>query len=101
MSLKITTPIELESGIVLNESYGRVSTTDDYRGTTILASLEVFADITAFKTNKKPIRMTNIDPYTNIIYNRDLDGVDILSIAHDALIISLALQGITAVKVLN
>lgn len=97
MSLNITTQIESLDGWDLPTSYGRVAVVDDVAGTNLQSVLVIYKDEPSFLAGKNGIN-TNLKLVDNSPYNRDVDGSDILDIAHDRLIAVLTSQGITATK---
>lgn len=98
MALIIETVLELNNGFSISNPYGRISATDNANGNSIDATMLVYLDKNAFESGKKYILPTGLPEYINIPYNRLVDGVDILNIAHDAFIAKLAEQGIIATK---
>jgi len=97
MALQITTPFQLAIGTEVNEAYGRITCTDEFRGNKLRVNLDVFLSEEAYATGK----LTISTPFSNIIhidYNRAVDGVDSLDFAHNAMITHLATQGIQATK---
>lgn len=98
MALIINTPITLPSGIIVNTSYARVSVSVSTNGTLIHSDIKLYTNKQSYINNLEEIRMVNINKYMTKPYNRAIDGVDTLSLAHDILIASLLEQGITAVK---
>ena len=98
MALTFSTPITLESGITLSNAYGRVTAQDEYIGTMLQAYVELFVSEAAFTAGAKGIQTGVFNQYTSVAYDRSTMGVDILDLAHDALVVSLAAQGITATK---
>ena len=99
MSLNITTQLETLDGFSLPSSYGRVAVGDDVAGTNLQSVLVIYKDEAAFEAGANGINI-NLKLSDQSPYNRDVDGTDILNIAHDRLIALLADQGVTAVKVL-
>ena len=97
MSLNITTKIESLDGWELPTSYGRVAVGDDVAGTSLQSILVIYKDEASFVAGKNGIntnlKLTDVTPY-----HRDIDGSDILDLAHDRLIALLTSQGITATK---
>ena len=98
MALQFQTPITLENGITLASAYGRVTAQDEYMGTMLQAYVELFVSEEAFTAGAKGIQTGVFNPYASVAYDRSTMGVDILDLAHDALVASLAAQNITATK---
>jgi len=98
MALIINTPITLPSGIIIDSSYGRVTSSVNANGTLLHSDLKLFNNKQAYTNNLEEIRVISINKYMTTPYNRENDGLDTLSIAHDVLIVSLLEQGIVAVK---
>ena len=99
MSLNITSEITTRDGFVLPISYGRISVTDNYDGEQIACGVNIYKDEAAFEAGDAAVKSSLRD---NLLapYNRDVDGVDILDLAHDAIIDQLSDQGIASTKVL-
>ena len=101
MALNITTPITLKSGIELTTSFARVSVVDGEAGTHLNAAASLYPSSEQFENGKNPILDAPIELYASKAYNRDVDGVDILDLAHDIMIEAFQIQGITATKELG
>jgi hypothetical protein len=97
MSLNITSEITTRDGFVLPTSYGRVAVTDNYGGENLDSSLDIFKDEAAFLAGDSKIQTTmsinNIAPY-----DRDVEGVDILDLAHNRIMDKLSEYGIRSEK---
>jgi hypothetical protein len=98
MALTFTTPIELGGGITIENAYGRVTAIDAQKGDQVMGTVHVYATEQAFLDGKEalgalPFRDSAWGPY-----DRTVDGVDILDLAHDVLIGGLAQQGYVATK---
>ena len=97
MSLNITSEITTKDGFVLPTSYARVAVYDNVEGTNLNSSLNIYKDEAAFLAGDRPVNvklfLTNNDPY-----DRDVDGVDILDIAHDRMMDTLSTQGVRSEK---
>lgn len=98
MALIINTPITLPSGIIVDNSYARVTGTISPDGKLIHSDLKIYKDKQSYTNNLEEIRISNVNKYVTKTYNRQIDGFDTLSLAHDILIVSLSEQGIVAVK---
>lgn len=97
MALLFTTPLPLETGLTLTNAYGRVSAVDNYKGTNLGGFVDVFVSEDAYLQGASPVRV----PFTqgvDVPYDRATDGVDVLDLAHDALIEALKGQNIEATK---
>ena len=99
MALQFNTTIATKDGFEVANAYGRVSVTDSYRGDAVHAVVEAYVSEQAFNEGASPLKAKFL-PFAEAAYDRAVDGTDVLNIAHDALIASLANQGITATKVL-
>lgn len=97
MALLFQTPIILPSGITIENAYGRVLATDNVYGKTVGGLVEIFVSEAAFEAGAQSVS-ADIRIVAEVPYDRATDGVDILAIAHDALIAKLAEQGITVTK---
>jgi hypothetical protein len=100
MSLTITTPITTLEGFEVVNAYGRVTVSDSYPGTSLFSELVLFVSEEDFLEQKYALKV-NINEFCSSEYNREVDGTDILLIAHQKLQESLLEQGITSVIVLG
>ena len=98
MSLTITSKIETNEGLVVENAHVRVAVVDNIYGNIVEGRIEVFANEFAFKDNKSPIYSNLINNGFSFGYDRTGMGGDILDLAHDYLVSSLAEQNIVAVK---
>lgn len=99
MALQLNTEITTAEGFNVPNAYGRVAVTDNYDGAQVHAVVELFVNEQAFMDGAQPFK-TKIQQYVAVAYDRATDGADVLNIGHDALVASLAGQGISATKVL-
>ena len=97
MALIINTPLTLPSGIIIGSSYGRVVASVNPGGTQLYSDLKIYNTKQAYIDNLEEVRIMSINKYITTPYNREIDGLDTLSIAHDVLVASLLEQGIVAV----
>lgn len=97
MSLNITSEITTLDGFVLPTSYGRVAVFDNTDGTTLNSSVLIYKDEAAFLAGTDAVKtimsLNNIEPY-----DRDVDGVDILDLAHDRIMAKLSSYGVRSEK---
>ena len=97
MSLNITSEITTRDGFVLPTSYGRVAVYDSPNGTNLNSEVNIYKDEAAFEAGDKPVKVklvcSNQEPY-----DRDVDGVDILDLAHDRIMNTLSAQGVRSEK---
>lgn len=97
MALHFKTDIQTRDGFTVSNAYGRVGADDSFTGTHINGHVEIYVSEQAFIDGLRPVKTTLIqDCYEP--YNREIDGTDILNIAHNALIVNLAKQNIIAEK---
>lgn len=101
MALQFQTPITTVQGFQVDNAYGRVSVVDNPAGTQLQASVELFVNETLYLGGALPLQTAGLEDFSLAPYNRDVDGVDILDLAHDNLIAALATQGVVAVKLLS
>ena len=99
MALTFNTSIEMASGIVLDNAYGRVAVADNVTGETLQQLVEIYASEAAFLAGKQPVE-TGIMTTMQSAYNRATDGSDVLAIAHANLKALLADQGFDTTIVL-
>lgn len=98
MALTFTTSIELGGGITLDNAYGRVTAIDGQKGDQVVGTVHVYATEQAFLDGKDALGALPFRDTAFMPYDRASEGVDILDLAHDALIAGLAQQGYTATK---
>ena len=99
MALTFNTSIEMNSGIVLDNAYGRVAVADNVTGSTLQQLVEIYASEAAFLAGKQPVE-TGLMTTVQTPYNRTVDGSDILALAHANLKALLADQGFDTTIVL-
>jgi len=97
MSLNITSEITTRDGFVLPTSYGRVAVYDAVNGTNLNSSVDIYKDEAAFEAGDRPVK-TKLTTSNTEPYNRDVDGVDILNLAHDRIMDTLSIQGVRSEK---
>lgn len=98
MSLKVEQRLITAEGLTVENAYGRVAVLDAQHGTHLQATVEFYASEEAFLAGAKYIEFNGLNKMSIEEYNRDVDGSDILNIAHDRLIALLASQGVIATK---
>jgi len=101
MALQLETTITTVQGFEVENAYGRVSVVDNTTGTQLQASVVFYVNETLYLGGANPLQTSGLNDLSLTPYNRDVDGSDILSLAHDYLIQLLADQGIVAVKLLS
>lgn len=97
MSLLITTPITTTDGFTVDTSYARVLATDDYSGLFLVSSAGIYKSAEAFAAGDSILNIGKLSTLVSTPYNRDVDGTDILAIAHTNLQALLASQGIESI----
>ena len=100
MALQLETTITTIQGFEVENAYGRVLALDNFNGIDINSAITIYVSKDAYTNGAQPLDIEIVNN-TSSPYNRDVDGSDILSLAHDYLIQLLADQGITAVKLLS
>lgn len=100
MALQFQTTINTVQGFEVENAYGRVSVVDSPTGTQIQASVDLFVSETLYLGGALPLQTSGLQTFSLEAYDRAVDGVDILDIAHNNLIAGLAAQGVVAVKML-
>lgn len=100
MALQFQTTINTVQGFEVENAYGRVSVVDNPTGTQVQASVDLFVSETLYLGGALPLQTSGLQTFSLEAYDRAVDGVDILDIAHDNLIAGLAAQGVVAVKML-
>ena len=95
MALIFNTDIELASGITVSDAYGRVAVADGSNGTSLQQLVEIYTTEQAFIDGKAPIEMPSLQGAVETAYDRNVDGTDILMLAHTNLQASLAAAGYT------
>jgi hypothetical protein len=105
MALNITTPLNTSIGVTLPTSYGRISITDNYQGNNVIASIVFYSSKDAYTNNFESCSLKNqngiIPNILQFEYNRELDGADLLELAHANWIAQLGDWGITATQDLS
>lgn len=100
MALLFDTSIELGGGVTIDNAYGRVTAVDAQKGDQVMGTVHVYATEQAFLDGKDALGALPFRDSAWAPYDRTSQGVDILDLAHDALIAGLAQQGYTATKAL-
>lgn len=100
MALEITTPVTTIEGFTAPTSYGRVSVIDRQAGTSLDCTVTLYLDEASYLAGAQYLNVMEINFTVNAPYNREIQGVDTLDLAHDFLITSLGAQSISAVKLL-
>ena len=101
MALIFNTPIEMQNGITVTDGYGRVGVADNVDGTQLQQIVEVYVSAETFMDGKAPISIEDFIPTLASPYNRDVDGTDVLALAHANLQAMLADAGYTTTIVLG
>ncbi len=101
MALQFQTTINTVQGFQVENAYGRVSVVDNPTGTQLQASVDLYVNETLYLGGALSLQTSGLDTLSIATYNRDVDGVDILDLAHDNLIEALGKQGVVAVKLLS
>lgn len=92
MALIFTTTLTTPQGFEVTNAYGRVSVLDQKDGATLQAGLSIFTSEAAYLAGAEEIGFPQLGHYQGP-YNRDVDGTDILMLAHTSLQTTLAAQG--------
>lgn len=98
MSLTITSTIQTIEGFDVTNAYGRVAVVDNPAGVELEQLVELFSSEQAFLDGKAQLNAAAVITNCKAPYDRTVQGVDILDLAHDNLIVALAQQGVTATK---
>ena len=102
MALNITTPVNTSIGVTIPTSYARVAVTDDINGKLIVTSLSIYSTKASFEGGADPLPVIIGDKFLSSVfsfpYNREIDGADILQLAHTAWIAYLGTLEITAIE---
>jgi hypothetical protein len=100
MALQISTPLNTSIGVTIPTSYARIGVNDNIQGTSLVSTISIFATKEAFEAGADPLPVVVGERFITsgmtIDYNRELDGADILQLAHEAWIAYLGTLGITA-----
>lgn len=100
MALNITTPVNTSIGVTIPTSYARISVNDGFAGTSIITNITIYSTKEAFEGGADPLPVLIGERLISsgfvMEYNRELDGADILELAHAAWIAQLSDWGITA-----
>ncbi len=99
MALNFTTQLATPQGIIIDNAYGRVAVLNGVGGKSISAAVDIFVSEQAFEAAAQPIPViVDLETRIQFPYDYATDQHDILDLAHDMLIQSLAQQGFTATK---
>ena len=101
MALQLTTAITTVQGFEVSDAYGRVSVVDNLTGTQLQASVEFYVSELQYLGGALALQLSGLNTITLTPYDRNTQGVDILSIGHDELITALGEQGVSATKILS
>lgn len=100
MSLQITTTLVTPEGFEITNAYGRVAVQNSYAGDNIQAGVQLFKDEASFVAGDQPFQVTGLNTGATAPYIYEPATENILDIAHDLLIGTLAAQEVVAVKML-
>ena len=101
MALIFNTPIEMQNGITVTDGYGRVGVADNVNGTQLQQVVEIYVSEQTFIDGKAPISIEDVITTLASPYNRDVDGTDVLALAHTNLQTYMATLGYTTTIVLG
>jgi len=96
MALNIKSTLTTKEGIPVENAYVRVIAQDGPSGTHIGIVLETFVNASAFENGLNTFEPTQFDKVFASDYNRETDGVDVLSFAHQKAVEYLTSKGVTA-----
>ena len=100
MSLKITTTLKTQDGFELQESYARVAVANQYKGSYLQAGIEIYRSEAGFEAGDNFVAFPDLQLGVQFPYEYTPNTVNILDLAHDAMIATLLEQGIVAEKML-
>lgn len=98
MALTITSTITTPEGFEVTNAYGRIAVLDEIDGTRLISALRIYMNEQAFLDGKAPMGNLSFTTDATFAYDRATDGNDILDLAHDGFIATLASEGISATK---
>lgn len=98
MALNFQTQIATPEGIIVDNAYGRVAVANGAKGDVVEFQVQVFASEAAFTAGAKSFDPQDMNTYGSVAYDYTTGEKDILDLAHDMLIQSLADQGFVATK---
>lgn len=93
MALTFNTTIEMDNGLHVVDAYGRVGVADNIAGDSLQQIVEIFTSEAAFLDGKQSITLTDVVTTVVTPYDRNVDGTDVLAIAHTNLKALLADAG--------
>jgi hypothetical protein len=100
MALNITSPLNTSIGVTIPSSYARIAVNDAIQGTALVSTISVFATKQAFESGADPLPVMVderlMDGGIVFSYNRELNGADILELAHMEWVAKLSEWGITS-----
>lgn len=104
MALNITSPLNTSIGVSIPQSYARIAVNDGIEGTALVSTISIFADKQAFESGADPLPVLIDERFMNAglvsAYNRELNGADVLELAHMEWVAKLSEWGITSTIVL-
>lgn len=101
MSLQITSTLKTPEGFEITNAYGRVAVQNSYAGDNIQAGVQLYKDEASFTAGDQPFQVTGLNQGATAPYVYEPGTENILDIAHDLLIVTLADQEVVAVKMLS
>jgi len=101
MSLQITSTLVTPEGFQITDAYGRVAVQNSYAGDNIQAGVQFYITEAAFEAGDQPFQVNDLNQGATAPYIYEAGTENILDIAHDLLISTLASQSVVAVKMLS
>ena len=100
MALQITTELTTQEGFQIANAYGRVAVANQFKGDYLQGAVEIYKDEQSFLAGQQAIQFPDLLLGVQFDYVYEPNTVNILDLAHDAVILKLAEQNIVAVKML-
>lgn len=101
MALQLETPVTTIEGFTVANAYGRVAVADQQQGTYLDSSVTLYMSEADYLNGAQYLNVVGIPLSSRTPYNRDVDGVDVLDLAHTYMILELGTAGINAIKELS
>lgn len=98
MSLNIQTSLQTPEGFVIENAYGRIAVLNNAAGTQLDYNVNLYVSEQAFEAGAQPFYPLGLMLGGSKAYEYSVETANILDIAHDEMIATLAEQGVTAQK---
>lgn len=101
MSLQITSTLKTPQGFEVSNAYGRIAVQNGFTGDNVQAAVAIYISEAAFLAGDQQLQFLDLTLGATAPYVYEPNTENILDIAHDLMIATLADQEIVAVKMLS